>query len=203
MLDRSEKGVPGRGKAVLKKIGAVFRDCRGVTLIELLVVVGLMAIVTVAAFNFFGFAQRSWQMAGAEAEVESEAQLLLMQVERDVRSVKPGSQGEQGAEILHGGMGLRLRSFMGGEERIVSYLYQEDSNLLTRRVFLPAEDPVLESESEYRNIYRHAEPGPVFSLDGSKVALKLMIETTQGHFTRESAVDTVFTIRNRGVEQGE
>lgn len=190
---------------MLGKIKAVVGECRGVTLIELLVAMSLLTIVTVAAFNFFGFAQRSWQMAGAEAEVESEARFLLMQVERDVRSVKRGSFGQPGIKILNEGCGLNLHSYMEGQEKIVEYNFQEEDNLLVRKLFSPAEEPdgtpTLEMVTEYQDIYRLAEATPLFTLDENRVGLKFIVETSQGRFTRKAEVDTGFTIRNKGVEQ--
>lgn len=190
---------------MFKRARAVLKDCRGVTLIELLVALGLLTMVMVAAFNFFGFAQRSWQIANSEAAVGSETQLLLMQVERDIRSVKRGSQGQPGVEIIGQGVGLRLFSYLDEAERIVEYRFLEDRNLLTRKVFIPAadpeEEPVLETETGYEDIYQSAGSVGLFSLDGNRVALKFKVEVSQDRYTKKIEVDTGFTIRNRGVEQ--
>lgn len=190
---------------MLKKIKATVMECRGITLTELLVAMSLLTIVTVAAFNFFGFAQRSWQMAGAEAAVESEARLLLMQIERDVRSIKRGGFDQPGVEVLDDGCGLNLYSYIDGEERYIEYVFDSENNLLTRKLFTPAEEPggepALEMVTEYQNIEQLPEAVSFFSFEDNKVSLKFIMESSQGRFTRKAEVDTGFTIRNRGVEQ--
>jgi len=73
---------------LVERVKITIKDCRGITLAELLVALSLLTIVAVAIFNFLGFSQRSWHMANNEAAVTSEAQLLLMHVERDIRSAR-------------------------------------------------------------------------------------------------------------------
>ncbi|MGI6601405.1 MAG: PulJ/GspJ family protein [Dethiobacteria bacterium] len=185
---------------MFERVKITIKDCRGITLAELLVALSLLTIVAVAIFNFLGFSQRSWHMANNEAAVTSEAQLLLMHVERDIRSARRGSQGQPGVKILNNGRGLRIHNFMDGEEKIIEYALQSD-NVLRRKVSTPAGEAV--TETEYENIYQdvdeYGQALQVFSISGDKVELKLLIGTSQGHFSRKLEVDTTFTIRSKEV----
>lgn len=181
------------------RVKATLKDYRGITLAELLVALSLLTIVAVAIFNFLGFSQRSWHMADCEAAVESEARLLLMQVERDIRSARRGSQGQPGIKILNSGHGLKIYNFMNGEERIIEYILQ--NNVLTRKVFTPAGETVMDTEylNIYPNVDKYGLAVQVFSISGNKVELKFIIETSQSRFSRKMEVDTTFTIRSKEV----
>ncbi|NLA11916.1 MAG: prepilin-type N-terminal cleavage/methylation domain-containing protein [Firmicutes bacterium] len=180
------------------KMKAAIRDCRGITLIELLVALSLLGLVAAAAFNYFGFAQKSWQMASAEAAVESEARLLLMQLERDIRAVKRGSEDQPGIEIIDEGRGVKLHNFLGTEEIIIEYNYLANGNL--QRIESTSEGV---RETEYENIYLYDEenvPVVLFTLVGTnQVKLRYFVKPSTDKYGKKIEVDTVFTIRNKGV----
>lgn len=185
---------------MFEKVKAILRDCRGITLVELLVALSLLTIVSVALFNFIGFSQRSWYKANSNAAITSEAQVLLMQVERDIRFAKRGSEGQPGIEILNQGHGLRVNKFVNGDERIIRYLFQS-GNILTREVLTPAGETVM--EMVYDNVFQGVDEDgqllPVFSTLGNKVRLKCFLENPPGQVTKKLEVDTLFAVRGKGV----
>lgn len=185
---------------MFERVKATLRDCRGITLVELLVALSLLTIVAVALFNFIGFSQRSWHKANTNAALTSEAQVLLMQVERDIRFAKRGSQGQPGIEILNQGHGLRVNKSVNGEERIIRYLLQS-GNILTREVLTPAGETVMETEyvNVFQNVDEDGQAVPVFAIFDNKVKLKCFIEIPPGHLSKKLEVDTLFTVRGKGV----
>ena len=56
---------------------------------------------------------------------------------------------------------------------------------------------VLENIQQAKDVYKRQLQ--VFSISGDKVELKLLIGTSQGHFSRKLEVDTTFTIRSKEV----
>ena len=89
---------------------------------------------------------------------------------------------------------------MDGEEKIIEYVLQSD-NVLRRKVSTPAGETVMETKHEniYQDVDEYGQALQVFSISGDKVELKLLIGTSQGHFSRKLEVDTTFTIRSKEV----
>lgn len=169
----------------------VLTDTRGTSLLELVMVIGLIVVLVTAAVNMLFFTQRSWTVASLDAAVRQDAQLFLIQVEKEIRAARRIS-------VIDDGNGLWMNTVLNGESRVVQYELSE--NALKRGVSDPEEEPVWAVRVEnVIPLFIDGNPAPLFSLTGNKVSLKFVIEAPHVRFPGTIEINTTYTRRSKEV----
>lgn len=178
------------------------KDNRGFTIVELLLYLSLLAMVLAGIYNFYGFAQNSWNRAEAHANVIQEARFFLMQVERDVRSARRRPNGEQAIIISEQGMKMEIYTHHNRDELYVSYIFQNDGSLERLSLVDPddnTEVPLQQTllSNVIPDVDNDGNDLPLFIIDGKSVLLKFGVDNPGNSLLRIFEIDAVFTVRNK------
>jgi type II secretory pathway pseudopilin PulG len=181
-------------KRAWKRVWNLLAVQRGWTLLEILLVLAMLLFIVSAIVNLLVFSSQSFKIVDSEAIVRQEAQLFLMQIERDVRSAHRGSDGSPAIRVLDDGRGLMLNTLGHGEERLIQYSLQDDA--LMRGVLIPGEATLWSLQVSNVIPFDHE---PLFSISGNQVKLKFNIGAGHGRLSRNIEIDMVLTVRSKEV----
>jgi type II secretory pathway component PulJ len=99
---------------------------------ELLVVLALLGVVLAGTYQFFFFAQSSWDRTAAEARAVQEARLVLLGMDNEVRQARKPNAAREAVEVI-GTDRLDIYSDVTGDGRPEMVSYRLVDGRLERR----------------------------------------------------------------------
>jgi prepilin-type N-terminal cleavage/methylation domain-containing protein len=124
---------------IKKKRTSAFHDQRGFTAVELLLVLALLGLVLAGIYNFFFFTNRSYTQAESQSISVQEANLFLLNIEKDIRSASQPNDLTTAVRVLNSsgnqarkGQRLDIYRFNNQTDQYERIAYRIDGTVLQK-----------------------------------------------------------------------
>ena len=122
-----------------KKKASTFHYQRGFTLVELLLALALLGLVLAGIYNFFFFTNRAYTQAEGQSISVQEANLFLLNIEKDIRSASQPNDLTTAIRVLNSsghqarkGQRLDIYRYNDQNDQYERIAYRSDGNVLRK-----------------------------------------------------------------------
>jgi len=177
-------------------------DCKGITYVELLVAISLLSGVLFIAYSFLSFSYKSIIYTQAKYDATQDARVSLIRLGDNIRKAQHVLlDGESKKAVTVRASGLQLDIYVDvdhdGTCEFVQYKLSGDKLVMGQAELGSYPNTWYTIIDNVMN-HRMATPEPIFSVDESKVSIKLYIKDEYENLDKPICVETSFTVRSKG-----
>lgn len=177
-------------------------DCKGISLVELLIAISLISGVLFVAYSFLSFSYKSMIHTQAKYAATQDARVSLIRLGDNIRkaqSTRINGISHKGVTVNPSGFQINIYVDVDKDGICELVQYKLDGDKLVM-----GQAELGHSPTEWNTIidcvenHKLSTPEPIFTVDGTKIKIKLYIKDEYKNLSNPICIETSFTVRSKG-----